>query len=335
MVFHTADPNEREFDRSLRPTTFGEFVGQEQIRDNLRIAIGAARGRDEPLDHVLLCGPPGLGKTTLAHLIAAGMGADIVLTSGPALGAPKDLAGTLTRLQRNQVLFIDEIHRLPKVLEEYLYSAMEDHAIDVVLDPGPSGRSVRLGVQPFTLVGATTREGLLTAAFRSRFGIVERLEPYPSKDIEQILLRAAVRLSVVLEASAAALCAERSRGTPRVALRILRRVRDLAQMQQKASIDAVVAQEGLQRLRIDQLGLEELDRKLLRALVQRGDAIGLKTLAAMLDEAEDTIEEVLEPHLIRCGLLARTPRGRIATPRAYEHLGLPAPAKAPGELPFG
>jgi Holliday junction DNA helicase RuvB len=334
MVFHTADPNEREFDRSLRPTSFGEFVGQEQIRDNLRIAIGAARGRDEPLDHVLLCGPPGLGKTTLAHLIAAGMGADIVLTSGPALGAPKDLAGTLTRLQRNQVLFIDEIHRLPKVLEEYLYSAMEDHAIDVVLDPGPSGRSVRLGVQPFTLVGATTREGLLTAAFRSRFGIVERLEPYPSKDIEQILLRAAVRLSVVLEAPAAALCAERSRGTPRVALRILRRVRDLAQMQEKASIDATVAQEGLQRLRIDQLGLEELDRKLLRALVQRGDAIGLKTLAAMLDEAEDTIEEVIEPHLIRCGLLARTPRGRVATPRTYEHLQLPPPKTKPGELPF-
>ncbi len=334
MVFHTADPNEREFDRSLRPTSFGEFVGQEQIRDNLRIAIGAARGRDEPLDHVLLCGPPGLGKTTLAHLIAAGMGADIVLTSGPALGAPKDLAGTLTRLQRNQVLFIDEIHRLPKVLEEYLYSAMEDHAIDVVLDPGPSGRSVRLGVQPFTLVGATTREGLLTAAFRSRFGIVERLEPYPSKDIEQILLRAAVRLAVLLEAPAAALCAERSRGTPRVALRILRRVRDLAQMQEKASIDATVAQEGLQRLRIDQLGLEELDRKLLRALVQRGDAIGLKTLAAMLDEAEDTIEEVIEPHLIRCGLLARTPRGRVATPRTYEHLQLPPPKTKPGELPF-
>ena len=334
MVFHSADPNEREFDRSLRPTTFGEFVGQEQILDNLRIAIGAARGRDEPLDHVLLCGPPGLGKTTLAHLIAAGMGADIVLTSGPALGAPKDLAGTLTRLQRNQVLFIDEIHRLPKVLEEDLYSAMEDHEIDVVLDPGPSGRSVRLGVQPFTLVGATTREGLLTAAFRSRFGIVERLEPYPSKDVEQILLRAASRLQVVLEPSAAGLCAGRSRGTPRVALRILRRVRDLAQMQQKASIDVPVAEEALQRLRIDALGLEELDRKLLRALVERGDAIGLKTLAAMLDEAEDTIEEVLEPHLIRCGLLARTPRGRVATPRTYEHLQVPPPKQKPGELPF-
>jgi Holliday junction DNA helicase RuvB len=336
MVFHDQpDPNEREFDRSLRPGTFADFVGQEQILDNLRIAIAAARERSEPLDHVLLCGPPGLGKTTLAHLIAQGMGSDLVITSGPALGAPKDLAGTLTRLKRNQVLFIDEIHRLPKALEEYLYSAMEDHAIDVVLDPGPSGRSVRLGVQPFTLVGATTREGLLTAAFRSRFGILERLEPYPNKDIEQILLRAAVRLGVTLEPVAAQLCAERSRGTPRMSLRILRRVRDLAQVQQKPAIDAAAATEGLQRLRIDHLGLEEVDRKLLRALIQRGDAIGLKTLAAMIDEAEDTLEDVLEPHLIRCGLLARTPRGRIATPRAYEHLGLPAPAKAPGELPFG
>ncbi|MFY9345324.1 MAG: Holliday junction branch migration DNA helicase RuvB [Planctomycetota bacterium] len=335
MVFHDLpDPSEREFDRSLRPGTFGEFVGQDQIRDNLRIAIEAARARSEPLDHVLLCGPPGLGKTTLAYLIAQGMGADIVLTSGPALGAPKDLAGTLTRLQRNQVLFIDEIHRLPKTLEEYLYSAMEDHAIDVVLDPGPSGRSVRLGVQPFTLVGATTREGLLTAAFRSRFGIVERLEPYPDKDIEQILLRAAKRLQVVLEPEAAALCAGRSRGTPRMGLRILRRVRDLAQVQQKPSIDAAAAQEGLARLRIDHLGLEEVDRRLLRALVQGGDAVGLKTLAAMIDEAEDTLEEVLEPHLIRQGLLARTPRGRVATARTYEHLGIDNKAARPGELPF-
>lgn len=337
MVFHDQpDPQEREFDRSLRPTSFAEFVGQEQIRDNLHIAITAARGRQEPLDHVLLCGPPGLGKTTLAHLIAMGMGVDVVITSGPALGAPKDLAGTLTRLKRDQVLFIDEIHRLPKVLEEYLYSAMEDHAIDVVLDPGPSGRSVRLGVQPFTLVGATTREGLLTAAFRSRFGIVERLEPYPAADIEQILARAAGRLQVTLEPEAASLCAERSRGTPRMALRILRRIRDLAQVQRKPAIDAAVAREGLERLRIDHLGLEEVDRKLLRALVQRGEPIGLKTLAAMIDEAEDTLEEVLEPHLIRCGLLARTPRGRMATAATYEHLGQKAPTeRRSGELPFG
>lgn len=339
MVFHAApDPHEHEFDRSLRPGSFDDFVGQEQIRDNLRIAIAAAAGREEPLDHVLLCGPPGLGKTTLSHLIAQSMGADIVVTSGPALGAPKDLAGTLTRLQRNEVLFIDEIHRLPKQLEEYLYSAMEDHAIDVVLDPGPSGRSVRLGVQPFTLVGATTREGLLTAAFRSRFGIVERLEPYPAKDIEQVLVRAAARLGVDLDPRAAEMCAERSRGTPRMALRILRRVRDLAQVLDKPSIDATTAEEGLQRLRIDPLGLEEVDRKLLRALTQRGDAVGLKTLAAMIDEAEDTLEDVLEPHLIRQGLLARTPRGRVATPRAYDHLGLQQPAppaeSGPGELPF-
>ena len=200
MVFHDVpDPTDREFDRSLRPASFNEFVGQEQIRDNLSIAITAARGRSELLDHVLLCGPPGLGKTTLAHLIALGMDTDLVITAGPALGAPRDLAGTLTRLRRNQVLFIDEIHRLPKALEEYLYSAMEDHAIDVVLDQGPGGRSVRLGVQPFTLVGATTREGLLSAAFRSRFGIVERLEPYPASDIERILVRAAQRLEIGLD----------------------------------------------------------------------------------------------------------------------------------------
>ena len=339
MVFHAApDPHEQEFDRSLRPGSFTEFVGQEQIRDNLRIAIEAATGRGEPLDHVLLCGPPGLGKTTLAHLIAQGMDADIVVTSGPALGAPKDLAGTLTRLQRNEVLFIDEIHRLPKQLEEYLYSAMEDHAIDVVLDPGPSGRSVRLGVQPFTLVGATTREGLLTAAFRSRFGIVERLEPYPAADIQQILTRAAARLAVTIEDDAAAMCAERSRGTPRMALRILRRVRDLAQVLDKPAIDARTAEEGLSRLRIDHLGLEEVDRKLLRALTDRGCAVGLKTLAAMIEEAEDTLEDVLEPHLIRQGLLARTPRGRVATARAYDHLGLDRPdvrvEGGPDELPF-
>jgi len=336
MIFHEElKPQEREFDRSLRPATFAEFIGQDQLRDNLRIAITAARERDEPLDHVLFCGPPGLGKTTVAHLIAHGMGTPITVTSGPAMNAPRDLAGTLTRMERGQVLFVDEIHRIPKALEEYLYSAMEDHAIDVVLDSGPAGRSVRLGVAPFTLVGATTREGLLSAAFRSRFGLVERLEPYPSSDIQKIIARAADRLGFPIDDDAAACLANRSRGVPRMALRILRRVRDLAQIQHKKRIDVAAAEEGLERLGIDALGLEEIERKLLRALARRGDAIGLKTLAAMIDEAEDTLEEVFEPHLIRCGLLARTPRGRIATPQAYDHLGLKG--GSPGgtaELPF-
>ncbi len=335
MIFHEqSQPQEAEFDRSLRPATFQEFVGQQQIRDNLGVAIAAARERKEPLDHVLLCGPPGLGKTTLAHLVAHGMAVELVITSGPALAAPRDLAGTLTRLKRDQVLFVDEIHRLPRVLEEYLYSAMEDHAIDVVLDSGPGGRSVRLGVQPFTLVGATTREGLLSAAFRSRFGIVERLEPYPPEHLEEILLRAALRLAITVQPAAAFWLAERSRGTPRMALRILRRVRDLAQVQQLPAIDIEVAKATLERLRIDGLGLEEVDRRVLRALADRNQAIGLKTLAAMVDEAEDTIEEVLEPHLLRCGLIARTPRGRIVTARGLEHIGRPTTAGGNGELPF-
>ena len=335
MIFHDPEAGpEAEFDRSLRPTTFQDFVGQHQIRDNLGVAIAAARERGEPLDHVLLCGPPGLGKTTLAHLVAHGMGTNLVITSGPALAAPRDLAGMLTRLQRNEVLFVDEIHRLPRVLEEYLYSAMEDHAIDVVLDSGPGGRSVRLGVQPFTLVGATTREGLLTAAFRSRFGIVERLEPYPAEHLEEILKRAALKLSVGIDSPAARWLAERSRGTPRMALRILRRVRDLAQVQGNEAIEIAVAQQALDRLRIDGLGLEEVDRRVLRALADRGQPIGLKTLAAMVDEAEDTIEDVLEPHLLRCGLIARTPRGRIVTARGLEHIGLPPEKARTSELPF-
>ncbi|MEO0481005.1 MAG: Holliday junction branch migration DNA helicase RuvB [Planctomycetota bacterium] len=318
-------PEDREFDRALRPHSFDEFVGQTAIRENLAIAITAARERQEPLDHVLFAGPPGLGKTTLSHLIAGGMGTALVATSGPALVAPRDLVGTLSRLERGDVLFVDEIHRLPRVVEEYLYSAMEDHAIDVVLDPGPSGRSVRLSLEPFTLVGATTREGLLTAAFRSRFGLIERLEPYPPEQIRSILERAAGKLGTEIAPEAADLIAQRSRGIPRVALRMQRRVRDLAQVRGKDRMDEEIAAEGMARLRIDALGLEDLDRRILRALAERGEPTGLKTLSAIVEEAEDTIEEVFEPHLLRQGLLIRTPRGRSITKKGLEHLRLPAP----------
>lgn len=339
MDFHEArQPGEVEFDRALRPTTLAEFVGQDRVRENLRIAITAARERGEPLDHVIFAGPPGLGKTTLAHLIAGAMGSQITVTSGPALSGPRDVAGTLSRQERGDILFIDEIHRLPRSIEEYLYTAMEDHAIDVVLDAGgPSSRSVRIGLAPFTLVGATTREGLLSGPLRSRFGLVERLETYPPSDIRKILERAAGLLGIAIDGDAADLLADRSRGIPRMALRLQRRVRDLAQVSGKARIDLEVVEDALERLRIDTLGLEETDRRILRALIERGEATGLKTLAAMVDESEDTIEEVFEPHLIRCGMISRTPRGRLATSKAYSHLGVERPEGLQGEgtLPFG
>lgn len=334
MVFHEdPEPHEIEFDRTLRPAALDEFIGQDPIREDLRIAIAAARGRGEPLDHVIFAGPPGLGKTTLAHLIAREMGTSITVTSGPALTAPRDLMGTLTRLERGDVLFVDEIHRLPRAVEEYLYTAMEDHAIDLSLDSGTDGRSVRLTLSPFTLVGATTREGLLSGPFRSRFGLVERLEPYPAEDLCRILARAARLLGFGIDDDAALRIAERSRGVPRMALRIQRRLRDLAQVRGLDRIDLATAEEGLRRLRIDELGLEEMDRKILRALAERGEPTGLKTLAAMVDEAEDTLEEVFEPHLIRAGLVTRTPRGRMLTRRAYEHLHRSPPPRA-SELPF-
>jgi Holliday junction DNA helicase RuvB len=332
MVFHdTPDAVDREFDRSLRPNSFHEFVGQAQIRDNLGIAIRAARERSEPLDHVLLCGPPGLGKTTLAHLIAQGMGVDLVITSGPALGAPKDLAGTLTRLQRDQVLFVDEIHRLPKALEEYLYSAMEDHAIDVVLDPGPSGRSVRLGVQPFTLVGATTRAGMLTNPLRDRFGIVARLEFYTAEELARIVRRSAGLLNVSTDDEGAAEIANRSRGTPRIANRLLRRVRDYVEVKGDGRIVKAQAELALKMLDVDPLGFDLMDRKLLEAVIHRfdGGPVGLDNVAAAIGEERDTIEDVIEPYLIQQGFLQRTPRGRIATLAAYRHLGV-TPPRSPG-----
>jgi len=338
MVFHEdPQPVEREFDRALRPATLDEFVGQNRVRDNLRVAVDAARARREPLDHVIFAGPPGLGKTTLAHLIAQAMGTNLTVTSGPALTSPRDMAGTLTRQERGDILFIDEIHRVPRTVEEYLYTAMEDHAIDVVLDSGgPSSRSLRLTLAPFTLVGATTREGLLSGPLRNRFGLVERLEAYPQDDIRRILERAAGLLSFPIAGDAADLLAARSRGVPRMALRLQRRVRDLAQVSGLDHIDVAIARDGLQRLGIDELGLEETDRRILRALIERREPTGLKTLAAIVDEAEDTIEDVFEPHLMRCGLMARTPRGRVPTAKSYSHLGLASPGEraAQGGLPF-
>ncbi|MCB9880894.1 MAG: Holliday junction branch migration DNA helicase RuvB [Planctomycetes bacterium] len=318
---------EREFDRALRPRRLAEFVGQARLRENLAIAIGAARSRDEPLDHLLFCGPPGLGKTTLAFLIAAEMGSEIVVSSGPALASPKDLAGTLSRLERGDVLFLDEIHRLPRAVEEFLYSAMEDQAIDITLDQGPAARTLRIHLAPFTLIGATTREGLLAAPFRSRFGIVERLLPYPVEELVAILERAATLLGFPIETDAAGEIARRSRGVPRIALRLQRRVRDLAQVRELEAIDLEIAREGLERLGVDALGLEDVDRAILEALVDRnGEPVGIKTLAACIGEEEDTLESVFEPYLMQLGFLSRTPRGRVATIRAWQHLGRTPPA---------
>ncbi|MAE75554.1 MAG: Holliday junction branch migration DNA helicase RuvB [Planctomycetes bacterium] len=336
------DGEEQEFDRALRPRRLAEFIGQQQVCANLDIATRAARQRGEPLDHLLFCGSPGLGKTTLAFLIATEMDTEVVVTSGPALAGPKDLAGTLTRLERGDVLFIDEVHRLPRAVEEYLYTAMEDHAIDIALDPGPSGRTLRMNIAPFTLVAATTREGLLAAPFRSRFGIIERLLPYPDDDLFQILKRAAGLLNFPTDDEAAAEIARRSRGTPRVALRLQRRLRDLAQVRGAAHLDHSTAIEGLDQLGVDVLGLEQIDRELLIAMIERGgEPVGLKTLAAAVAEAEDTLESVIEPYLLRIGFLNRTPRGRQPTEKAYRHLGRTPPTLAlrqscqQGQIDFG
>ncbi|MFQ5503297.1 MAG: Holliday junction branch migration DNA helicase RuvB [Planctomycetota bacterium] len=319
--------DEPEFDRALRPPALADFVGQERVRRNLEIAITAARQRSEPLDHTLFCGPPGLGKTTLAFLLAREMQSEILVSSGPALTSPKDLVGNLTRLQASDIFFVDEIHRLPRGVEEYLYSAMEDGAVDITLDSGPAARSLRVSLAPFTLVGATTREGLLAAPFRNRFGIIERLEPYGDSELVRILKRAATLLRFGIDADAARELARRSRGVPRVSLRLFRRLRDLAQIRGQEALDLPTAREGLAALGVDALGLESMDREILGALIQRqGSPVGLKTLAACVGETEDTIESVFEPYLLRLGFLSRTSRGRIATEKAYRHLGAPLPA---------
>jgi len=312
-------PEDHGLDLALRPKTFGDFVGQRRIIENLTLYIRAAKERGEVLDHLLFSGLPGLGKTTLSYLIAREMGSDIKATSGPALVRPKDLAGILTNLTEGDILFIDEIHRLPITVEEYLYTAMEDFAIDIVLDQGAAARSIKIDLRRFTLIGATTREGQLSAPLRSRFGIHERLDFYPQEDLADILIRSARQLGVDLEPDAAYWVGGHSRGTPRLANRYLKRLRDFAQLESNNRISMAVAGNGLTRLGIDEYGLSPVDRKILRTLVRAGGgAVGLKTIAVSVGEEERTIEDVYEPYLIQQGFLLKTPRGREPTAHAYD-----------------
>jgi Holliday junction DNA helicase RuvB len=328
-------PEERALEGRLRPATFDDFAGQDGVVANLTLALRAAGQRQEPLDHLLLCGLPGLGKTTLAHLVAREGGGSLHEASAPTLQRPADLAGILTRLERGDVLFIDEIHRLAPAVEEYLYAAMEDFFIDILLDQGPSARSVRIDLARFTLVGATTREGLLTAPLRSRFGIHERLEPYEPEVLTRIALRSASNLGVGISADAAALIAQRARGTPRVVNRLLRRVRDVAQVEAQNHIDEAVAAEGLRRLGVDERGLTRVDRLVLESIARAGGrALGLKSIAHAVGEDERTLEDVYEPHLLREGLVIKTPQGRLLTPRGHEAIGRPAPLTHEGRLPL-
>lgn len=326
--------DERDLEQSLRPTKFDEFVGQPNVKEQLSIFIQAARDRGEALDHCLFYGPPGLGKTTLAHLMARAMGTNIRISTGPVLERPGDLAGLLTNLQDGDVLFIDEIHRLNSTVEEYLYPAMEDFKLDILIDKGPAARSLQLQLARFTLVGATTRAGLLTGPLRSRFGVTLRLDYYEPDDLRQILRRSARLLNVECDEEGVAEIALRSRGTPRVANRLLRRIRDVAQVRGSGRITAALTHEALRLLSIDDFGLDELDVRLLRALIEkfRGGPVGLGTLAVTVGEDEGTLEEICEPYLIREGFLQRTARGRVATAHAYEHLGLALPADAQSRL---
>lgn len=318
---------EREFDNTLRPVMFQDFVGQDKIKDNLKVFIDAAKERDEPLDHVLFYGPPGLGKTTLAHILAHELGVNIKVTSGPALDKAADLAGLLTNLSEKDVLFIDEIHRLNRVVEEYLYPAMEDYKLDIIIDRGANARSIQIQLPKFTLVGATTRAGLLTSPLRSRFGVVNRLDFYTPEQLYQIIKRSTKILEIETVEKAGLEIATRSRGTPRIANRLLRRIRDFAQIEGDGSITEEITRTSLIRLDVDNLGLDEMDKRILKIMLEKfnGGPVGINTLAVAIGEQGETLEEIYEPYLIQEGLLQRTPRGRVATELAYRHFGILKP----------
>jgi Holliday junction DNA helicase RuvB len=332
----TKTPAEEAIERALRPQRLADYIGQDRVRDQLDLFIQAARQRGEALDHVLLFGPPGLGKTTLAHILARELGVNLRQTSGPVLERPGDLAALLTNLERNDVLFIDEIHRLSPIVEEILYPALEDYQIDIMIGEGPAARSIKLDIQPFTLVGATTRAGMLTNPLRDRFGIVSRLEFYTAQDLKTIVTRSAGLLKADIDDEGAHEIAKRSRGTPRIANRLLRRVRDVAQVRHNGAISAAIADQALSLLEVDREGFDLMDRKLLEAIIEKfeGGPVGLDNLAAAIGEAKDTIEDVLEPYLIQQGYLQRTPRGRVATSAAFAHFGKIAPSQNANERLF-
>jgi Holliday junction DNA helicase RuvB len=321
--------DEAQYEAGLRPRVLDEYIGQDRVRDNLQVSIAAARGRGEALDHVLVYGPPGLGKTTLAYVIGNEMGVSVRATAGPVIEKAGDLAGMLTNLQKHDVLFIDEIHRLPAAIEEILYPAMEDYELDIMIGQGPGATSVKVKIEKFTLIGATTRAGLLTAPLRARFGIVHRLDFYNDDDIGEIVRRSARILAVSIDDQAAAEVAKRSRGTPRIANRLLRRVRDYAQVRADGKITVDVARSAMRLLEVDDHGFDEVDRKLLRTIIDKfgGGPVGVNSLAAAVNEEKDAIEDMYEPFLIQHGFLDRTPRGRVATVRAYEYFGLTPPGR--------